>query len=255
MARPDDIKIAIIGLGRMGNALLKGLKRIGFESKDIIFSNKSENNSRAVEKADWIFLAVKPGKVSEALEEVPAQSRQKILVSLVAGVKLQKLKRLAKGKNIEVIRIMPSLAIQTGNGVIGVYKRKSPWIPDQVRDDKVLLLKEKLSLLGEVVEVQNEKDLDILTIISGCSPAILAYFAQAFAVFSGKSEKLVLKSFLSSLKYIEKSGNSFEEIIKAVATRGGITENILDYLNSHKVKENVESALESGYTKLRNLKA
>ena len=251
--------IGIIGLGHMGQALFKGLLNSGIEKSDFILSNKAEDNLEVIEKADWIFLAVKPNKTSEVLIRIPAQSRPKILISLVAGIKLKKLEQLVKDKNIRVVRIMPSLAISTGVGVIGLYKPVIPakagiqaekdWIPDQVRDDTVTLLKEKLSALGEVIEV-SERDLDLLTIISGCSPAIIAYFAQSFKDFSGKSEKLILKSLIGSLKYIKQSGLTFPEVIAAVATRGGITENILECLQENRVQGNVILALKSGYKKL-----
>lgn len=264
MDRQDDLKIAIIGAGHMGLALAKGfLRSKAFKKSQIILASPRkpeidlkyiQYNNLAVKESRIIFLAVKPAEVGDILENIEAQSEEKLLVSLAAGVSLQKLKQLVKGKNMKAVRIMPNLAVQTGEGVIGVYKKQNTWIPDRVRDDKVLLLKEKLSLLGEVVEVQNEKDLDILTIISGCSPAIVAYLAQSFANFSNKPEKLILKSLIGSLKYIEESGLTFNEVIKAVATKGGITENILNFLEEQRVNKSIETALESGYTKIRNLK-
>lgn len=242
----SEIKVAIIGVGHIGKALLKGLLNGGFKNDNFILSNRSEDNLKAIEQADWIFLTIRPNKVFEVLDEIKMQSKQKVLISMAAGVKLKKLQNLVKRKKIKVIRVMPNLAIQTGEGVIGLYSGTGK-VDAQ--------LKESLAVLGEVIKVNKEKDLDILTIISGCAPALIAYFAQAFASFNGKSEKLVLKSFLSSLKYIEQSGSSFEEIIKTVATKGGITENILNYLNAQKVNKNIETALKSGYTKLKNLKA
>jgi len=253
------IKIAIIGLGHMGNSLHKGLLRSVFSQQDVFVSDKLESNIEAFDRANWIFLCVKPAKVTEVLNQIPVQSKAKLLISLAAGIKLKKLNKLVKDKNIRVVRIMPSLAISTGVGVIGLYKPVIPakagiqaekdWIPDQVRDDTVTLLKEKLSALGEVIEV-SERDLDLLTIISGCSPAIIAYFAQSFKDFSGKSEKLILKSLIGSLKYIKQSGLTFPEVIAAVATRGGITENILECLQENRVQGNVILALKSGYKKL-----
>ena len=101
--------------------------------------------------------------------------------------------------------------------------------------------------------MDNEKELDVLTIISGCSPALIAYFARSFTEFSGTPERLVLKSLIGSLKYLEESELTFEEVIKAVATKGGITENILKYLEKQKVKENISQGLQSGYKKLEGM--
>jgi pyrroline-5-carboxylate reductase len=236
----SEIKIAIIGIGHMGNALYKGLKKSGFGK--IMLSKSLKSNLKAFEQADWIFLAVKPNKVEDVLKNIPVQKESKLLISLAALVSLSELNQMLVGKNIQAVRIMPSLAIQIREGVIGLY----------TGGKRIRALKEKLALLGEVVEVRKEVDLDVLTIISGCAPAILAYFAQSFANFSSKPEALVLKSLTGSLKYISESGMTFQEVIAAVATKGGITENIIDSLEKQRVKQNIESALESGYTKLRN---
>src|SRR3989338_5363465 len=119
----NRVKISIIGAGHMGLALAKGFLKVkAFSKEQIILANTSKpdedlgikwvtDNNIAANFADYIFIAVKPGKVEEVLENLVFQSRQKLLISLAAGISIKKLQKLVKGQNLKVIRIMPNLAI------------------------------------------------------------------------------------------------------------------------------------------------
>lgn len=256
MDKPE-IKVSIIGAGHIGLALAKGFLKVkAFKTSQIILANPSKveafglrwttDNNQAIRESQIIFLAVKPGKVAEVLKKVNFTKESKLIISLAAGVSLEKLKHLVKGKNFEIVRIMPSLAVQSGEGIIGLYAGK-------LKSQKLDFLKKKLSPVCKLIKVEKEDDLDLLTIILGCAPALIAYFAQSFTNLSSKSEKVVLKSLIGSLKYIEESGLTFREVIAAVATPGGITENILNHLDKKQVKENIQLALASGYKKLERI--
>jgi pyrroline-5-carboxylate reductase len=258
MVKSDNPKIAIIGAGHMGLSIASGfLNSKAFKKNQIILANPSDpdenwglmwttDNNFAAREAELVFLTVKPSSVEDVLKNINKQKTKKLLISAVAGVSLYKLNQLCADKNITGVRIMPSLGVRTQSGVIGVYTGSS-----KIR--KLILLKEKLSLLGKIVEVPNEKELDILTIISGCAPALVAYFAQSFSEFSDLRDELVAESLLGSLIYIQQSGLSFKEIQEVVATKGGVTEKILNYLKSKETDKIIKLALRSGYDKLHDM--
>ena len=122
-----DQKITIIGGGNLGSAIALGL----IKSKQIqpsaltvtrrrlnLLENLagngvivSGNNVEASRNADIIVLAIKPYQILSVIEEIkPVLKPNQILISLVAGVGLQKLEEVA-GKEIQVFRAMPNTAI------------------------------------------------------------------------------------------------------------------------------------------------
>ena len=60
MDKLENKKLAIIGIGHLGRAIYKGLINSGFKKENIILSNSSKNNKKAVLQANWILLCVKP---------------------------------------------------------------------------------------------------------------------------------------------------------------------------------------------------
>ncbi|MBN1821023.1 MAG: NAD(P)-binding domain-containing protein, partial [Prolixibacteraceae bacterium] len=120
-------KIAIIGAGNMGGAIVNGLLKSGFiASSEIYISdpkisilkdfeakgvNISERNQDIAKAADVIIIAVKPYHFSTVAKELkPVLSSEKILISIVAGVEINHIESEA-GKEVPVFRAMPNTAI------------------------------------------------------------------------------------------------------------------------------------------------
>jgi len=167
-------KIAIIGVGHMGKSLVQGLLNAGFKKEDIILSNKSEDNKSAVLKADWAILTVKPAIIGKVVQGIKDSIDDKLLISAVAGASIAIIQKYAGNKKQKIIRIMPNIAVSYKQGVIGLFANKNVSAAEK---------KEVISLsseLGLVVELNKEEDLDVITLISGCSPAIIAHFMEMF---------------------------------------------------------------------------
>ncbi|RZN55841.1 MAG: pyrroline-5-carboxylate reductase, partial [Candidatus Methanomethylicota archaeon] len=119
------MKIAIIGAGRMGGAILERLLEIGFASKDNIIAcdinenrlielkqrfgiNVSKDNKDGAKFGDIIIIAVMPKQMKEILEEIKPYVKSKIIVSVVGLVTTNFIENIL-GNNISVVRVMPNI--------------------------------------------------------------------------------------------------------------------------------------------------
>src|SRR5690606_4971147 len=119
-------QIGIIGVGNMGGAIVVGLLKSGFvDAADIFVSDRkesvleemkakgvhaTEDNLATAQHADVIITAVKPYHIEHVLQQIkPALNPQKILISIVAGVGIDELVKMAGGE-IPIFRVMPNTA-------------------------------------------------------------------------------------------------------------------------------------------------
>ncbi len=186
-----SIKIACIGTGTMGGALMSAMAK-KVEPKNIFVSDvdfskaKSfaekygmtavDSNSKAAGNADIIFLAVKPAYVTQVLKEISGQiDENKVIVSMAAGVKLDTLEEVfSYSANVHIIRIMPNLPATVGEAMIALSPSKN------VSGDEADLVKELLNSAGKA-EIVPEKLMDGVTAVSGSGPAYGFLFIEALA--------------------------------------------------------------------------
>lgn len=259
-------RIAIIGSGRIGSALAEGLVRSGFQAQNIMVAGPSvlqnhklkklgvcvtRDNNNAALSAKWIFLAVKPMTVPTVLREIRHNIKDKVVVSLAAGVRIATLKKYISGAR--VARIMPNIGVAVGRGVVGYFSGNLA-----TKDKKKLW--RILSGLGAVVEVKSEREIDVVTLLSGCGPGIVAFLIAILADnakmlgFSAEiSDMLARQTFEGTLAYLAHSGMSPKELIKSVATKGGVTETILADLRGHGFIKNFNRAVKTGYARIKRL--
>lgn len=244
MDKLESKKIAIIGVGHLGRSLMRGLVNAGFKKKNIFFSNRSGNNKKAAAQANWIILAVKPLSVQEVVQEIKDVIRNKLLISVAAAVSLSKIGLYSENKKQKIIRLMPNLPVAYNEGVIGFYPNK--YVP---KAEKVAVIK-LLSSLGTVLTVKDERELESLTLISACGPAIVCYFitllskaAISLGLPEKDAEKIALKTFTGTLAYLGKAGVSPQNLQEAVATKGGITEKIIKSMERNNIYSLFESSI------------
>ncbi|MEK7526542.1 MAG: pyrroline-5-carboxylate reductase [Patescibacteria group bacterium] len=268
MVTLESKKIAIIGAGNMGNAFAEGIIKYGkaIAEKVIVANpNKSKlislkdklnikittNNIAAVKYADWVILAVKPALVKTIIEEIKEYLEDKIIISSVAAVHISAIEKYAKNKNVKVVRVMPNIPITVGKGVIGFYPKKN--ISTSNKKEIVNLLK----TLGNVIEVKHEKEIDLITLISGCGPALVTYFMEQMVILAnlyGFSKKrsfdIVHQTFLGTNIYLTENTQNLQQVKDVVATKGGITEKILKSLDEGGLPLLFEKSMQEGYSKI-----
>lgn len=181
--------VGIIGLGNMGSVIATLISKQ--EGHSLLLANRTFKkaqklaevlNGNAVinldifEKADVIFLGVKPKQIEGILkegQEILAHSDSKLLVSMAAGLTLEQLSEMVPSHH-RFIRMMPNTPLEVGEGVI-TYALGNTASPD----DEVLFtsLLEKGGLLLEL----EESNLDAATAVAGCGPAFVYLFIEALA--------------------------------------------------------------------------
>jgi pyrroline-5-carboxylate reductase len=189
----ENNRIAIIGAGSMGTAILSGLIAAGTAADSITASTATTQSAKALSEkfgitsfaldaspsanadasqdADVLLIAVKPAKVLATLEEIKASVKDGALViSVAAGVTTESMEQ-AIGSKASVIRAMPNTPSIVGHGVTGIAKGKS------ANDSQLAVAKELFETVGQVLVVE-EDNINALSTISGSGPAYVFYFAE-----------------------------------------------------------------------------
>ena len=241
----ENNKIAVIGAGSMGGAILSGLIAAGTAADSITASTATTQsakalsdkfgiksfaldaspsaNSDASQGADVLLIAVKPAKVLETLQEIKASVKDGALViSVAAGVTTESMEQ-AIGSKASVIRAMPNTPSIVGHGVTGIAKGKS------ANDNQLALAKDLFETVGQVIVVDEEK-INALSTISGSGPAYVFYFAEKLMTaakkmgFSEKEANLMVRAtFLGSATLLAASSDSPETLRAQVTSPNGTT--------------------------------
>lgn len=259
-------RIAIIGSGHIGSALAGGLARSGIQAQDITAAGPSvlqnhklkkfgvcvtRDNNNAALSARWIFLAVKPADVPAVLKEIRHNIKDKVVISLAAGVRIMALKKYAS--DARVARIMPNIPIAVGRGFIGYFS-------GSLTKKEKKELGQILSGLGTAIEVKSEREIDVITLLSGCGPGIIAFLmamladnARMLGLSTKTADALARQTFDGTLAYLARCNVSPKELLKSVATKGGVTEAILADFRKHGFTKNFTQAIGKGYARIKKL--
>jgi pyrroline-5-carboxylate reductase len=177
-------KIAVIGAGMMGGAIIKSLVKGKYEGKitavDIVVDKLAEYEKlgvaitsdihAAVAEANIIIIGVKPGDVEKVLREVSKEIRHKLLISIAATVPLKYLQHNAPDSRI--VRIMPNLGAMV-QAAYTAYVCEY----DVTAEDKTKV-KTLLNMMGTCDEME-EKYLDAITAVSGSGPGYMSIIIEA----------------------------------------------------------------------------
>ena len=241
-------KIAVIGAGTMGGALIKGLLREALiDPRDLIAVDPweerraylkaqynvetSADNAAAARQAEIVFLSVKPQVMHMVFADLRGVIRPEMLVfSIAAGVPVSKIQR---GLEVQsVIRAMPNTPAQIGQGI--TVWTATPAVSEQQRAHALTILR----ALGEEVYVEDEHYLDMATALSGTGPAYIYLFMEAMVdagVHLGFSrhvaEKLVFHTVIGSANSARQSGLHLAALRNQVTSPGGTTAEALYHLD------------------------
>lgn len=186
-------RIAIIGGGNMGEALLAGILRAGHPAKNVVISERvserAEHLARtysvralpireALEGAEFVILAVKPGDVESVVGEIAAAatdaepgSTEQVLISVAAGVTTGYFEaRLPAGA--PVIRVMPNTPALVGQGISALSAGRF------ATAEHVAQAAELFTAVGRALTVP-ESQIDAVTAVSGSGPAYFFLFVEA----------------------------------------------------------------------------
>jgi pyrroline-5-carboxylate reductase len=231
-------KIAILGTGNMGEALVKGLLRAGKASADSLVCTDpradrreeiqkrygvqvTANNRAAAAQADVIVLAVKPQTMDVLLEEIaPAVDAKKLVISIAAGVPIDAIARKL-GAGVRIVRTMPNTPALVGAGATALARG-----PHATESD----LEQALALFEAVgvAVVVEEHHLDAVTGLSGSGPAFVFMAIEALAdggVKVGLARPIALalaaQAVMGSAKLVLETGEHPGRLKDQVTSPGG----------------------------------
>jgi len=245
-------KLLILGAGKMGGSLLKGLidnteldfdivvvePHLNSDNADLIKKNKIKHydSIRDIKDPDFdlILFAVKPQVIEEVCNDVLENLNQRktfSIISILAGIKAKTFEGYFE--NSQVIRSMPNLAASVGSGITALYANEST--------DKLLkaLADRIFSGVGEVIWVDNEDIMDVITATSGSGPAYyffltecLSFVAQEMGLNPIDADKLSRQVAIGSSDIMKASNDSLSNLREKVTSKGGTTEAALEVLMS-----------------------
>jgi pyrroline-5-carboxylate reductase len=186
-------RIAIIGGGNIGEALLAGLLQSGRQVKDLVvaeayparaaqlaekYSVRVTDVADAAENAAYVIVAVKPDAVegvvetlADAASDADSSSVEQVVVSVAAGVPTSFYEaKLPAGA--PVVRAMPNTPMLVGAGITALSRGRF------ANDAQLAEVSEIFSAVGAVLTVP-EKQMDAVTAVSGSGPAYFFLMVEA----------------------------------------------------------------------------
>jgi pyrroline-5-carboxylate reductase len=264
------IKVALIGGGAMGEAMLSAVLDNGLSTpqticvsdakeerrqylKDKYHVAVTKDSRRAVGRSDIVVLAIKPQNLNEVMTDLNSQLEpSQLALSIIAGAKISTLRHgLNHG---HIVRVMPNTPAQIGAGI-------SVWTATpEVSAKQKEWAGSILGTMGKEIYVDDEKYLDMVTAVSGSGPAYFFFFVESLidsAVHIGLSpdtaKELVLQTMLGSGQLIEKSGKPPAELRRMVTSPGGTTAEALLQLEKGGFNSLVRQAVTAAYKKAKEL--
>ncbi|OBF24321.1 pyrroline-5-carboxylate reductase [Mycobacterium kubicae] len=283
-------RIAIIGGGSMGEALLAGLLRSGRQVKDLVLAERVPERAKylsqtysvlvtsvkeAVESATFVVVAVKPADVDAVMGDLAAaaaaaddDSAEQVFITIAAGITLTYFEsKLPAGT--PVIRAMPNAAALVGAGVTALAKGRFV-SPEQLAEASSLF-----DAVGGVLTVA-ESQMDAVTAVSGSGPAYFFLLVEALveaAVAVGLSRQvandLTVQTMAGSAAMLlermdqdrgQAEGESLRvdtsafELRALIASPGGTTAAALRELERGGFRATVDAAVQAAKTRSEQLR-
>lgn len=234
----NDIRLGVIGCGKMASAILSSIHKNNFlDKKNIyLFDINIENAKNSALKfgfnfceslkdlflnTNTVLIAIKPFGIDELLKNIKPLYNNHLILSILAGVKLEKYESYINSKRI--VRIMPNTPALCQEAMSAVCSNKA----DSYDIEFAYNL---MANCGKVIKT-NEDKIDVITALSGSGPAfyyriidLMAKSAQKSGLDYKDAILLSAQTALGSAKMLIENDFDVELLIKNVTTPGGCTE-------------------------------
>ena len=263
------IKFGFVGAGNMAGAIIRGMlasKAVSAEcvlvsdpkkvtlrslSKRLGIQAKSKN-TELVKQVDVIIIAVKPQDIKTVLKEIRETVKSsQIVISIAAGVSIKTLREYLK--DCHIVRVMPNLGcfINQSATAISYSRGESKRTKDISRS--------LFSLVGTVTEV-SEKQMDIVTALSGSGPVYVALLSQILissahkaGLDRSKAKILFNHTLFASSLFLDQNLLDAKELMRQVTSKGGTTEAALSVLKKEKLEKVLDTALKAAIKRSKGL--
>ncbi len=264
------MRVGFIGCGNMGQAMLAGMLDSGMvQAENIVVYDKMDatkelvgkkygvglalSNAEVIAEADVIFLAVKPQFFETVLAEIKASiNDEKILVSIAPGKTLAWLEEQL-GKACKMIRTMPNTPALVKEGMMGVCANTL------VSETELKAVCDLCSGFSKT-EIVPENLMDVVTAVSGSSPAYVFMFIEAMAdaaVEGGmpraQAYTFAAQAVMGSAKMVLETDMHPGQLKDMVCSPGGTTIQAVRVLEEQGMRAAVMDAMKACLDKSRNM--
>ncbi len=258
----DDLTLAIVGTGRLGEALLRGLLRSSWIApSQVICTARREDraaalhhehgvrttldNAAAIAEADVVVIALKPQTLLGVVAEAAGAFRSdQTVISLAAGTTTASIEALLPA-DVPVVRVMTNTPVQVDEAMSVVAPGA------HAGDDDCKVAEDILGHVGRVVRL-GEEHMNSVTALSGSGPAYFFLLAEAMidaGILLGLprhvSTELILQTMVGSARMLTDSGMHPVELREMVTSPGGTTIAAIRALESAGVRAAFLDAIEA----------
>jgi pyrroline-5-carboxylate reductase len=256
-------RIAVIGAGNMGSALIGGILKVGVADREhlaatVRTAERAEElaakygicvtaggNREAAAGADIVVLAVKPGTLPKVLEEIREVLRPtQILLSLAAAVPISLIEKLTDA-GMPVFRAMPNIPVVVEEGATAVAANAHCTAEQRAAIENIF------RAVGVVVFVEEEL-MHAVTALSGSGPAYVYMVIEAMIAGGLKmglsrevSTRLSEQTVLGAAKLVRETMLHPAILRDQVITPGGVTISAIHELEKHGLRSMLISAIET----------
>ena len=261
--------LAFIGAGNMSRSIIAGLIQAGYPAERITAANPSrpkldqladqfgiritQNNAEAAREAEVIVLAVKPQLMAAMLEALVAELGSlagKLLISIAAGIKVERLQEMAGGHS-RIIRTMPNTPSLLGLGMTGLY---APTGINQADRD---FAEQMMQAVGKTLWVAQESGINGVIAAAGSAPAYFFLFMQGIAEeaeamgFSPEQARLLVQqTALGAAAMVEQNPElSLQALREQVTSKGGTTAEAVKTFQEQGLKPLTARAMQAAVTR------
>jgi pyrroline-5-carboxylate reductase len=258
--------IAILGAGKMGEALLSGVLRAGRRPSDLVVTVRRDErgallrerygvqvvtNAEAAGTADTLVIAVKPQDMRTLLEEIDVPPGR-LVISIAAGIPTRFIEeRLADG--VPVVRVMSNTPVHVDEAMSVI----SPG--SHAGEEHLKVAEELLTPVGKVLRIPESLQ-DAATALSGSGPAYFYYLVEAMVdagILLGMPRsaalEMVIQSAVGAAVMLRDSGDHPVMLREAVTSPAGTTISAIRELERHGVRAAVIEAIEAARDRGREL--
>ena len=250
--------VGFIGAGNMAVSIIRGLIQAGKNPESIFVSDiddvklqsitaEAGVNSTATQKmpslVDVLILAVKPQFMKSVCQELISIDTVQLVISVAAGIKITQMEKWLISETA-IVRCMPNTPALVGEGATALFANKL------VSDHQKTLAQSIMGSVGLTSWMNNEKDMDTVTALSGSGPAYFFLLMEAMQEVAEElglkkdvAENLICQTAVGASKLILESDDSSLMLRKKVTSPGGTTERAINVFESGNIRGLVRDAL------------
>ena len=260
-------RLGFIGGGKLAGSVMRGLVRAKFCAPAEIFLSEphevartalreelgifvTAENAEVAEQAEVILIGVKPGVVLDVVAGIAAATRDKLVISLAAGVRVASMEEKGKARFMRAMTNTPAAVCQAATAIA----RGARTTKDDFEGARRIFLS-----VGTVVEV-DEAQIDAVTALAGSGPAFVYTVIEALAAGGTNcglppevSLGLATQTVRGAAQLALESGLSPEELRRMVITPGGTTAAGLATMDKLGTAASLAAAVEAANARAKEL--